>query len=91
MSLLAMLILGGLVGWIAAAVMGRDEGVIVSIIIGIIGSIIGGFVSTLFTGGDQAVLAFSMSGLFWSFIGAVILVALLNAFQGSHRHSAGHL
>jgi uncharacterized membrane protein YeaQ/YmgE (transglycosylase-associated protein family) len=87
MSLIAMLILGGLVGWIASAVMGRDEGVIMSVIIGIVGSVIGGFVSMLFTGGDQAVLAFSWSGLFWSFIGAVILVALLNAFSNRHHHA----
>lgn len=91
MSIIAMLILGGLVGWIAAAVMGRDEGILASIAIGVVGSIIGGFVSTLFTGGDHAFLALSWAGLFWSFIGAVILVAIMNAIQGSHRHTAGHI
>jgi len=89
MSIIAMLILGGLVGWIAAAIMGRDEGVFASIAIGIVGSIIGGFVSMLFTGGDNAVLAFTWSGLFWSLVGAVILVAIMNAMQGSRRHHAG--
>jgi len=86
MSLIAMLVLGGLVGWIAAAVMGRDEGVVASVIIGIVGSIIGGFASTLFTGGDQAALALTWSGLFWSFVGAVVLVAIMNAVQSSRRH-----
>jgi len=90
MSLLVALILGGLVGWIAAAIMGRDEGIFASIIIGIVGSIIGSFVSMLFTGGDQAVLAFTWSGLLWSLIGAVILVAIMNAVQG-RRHHAGRI
>ncbi len=87
MSIIAMLILGALIGWAASAVMGRDEGILASIVIGVIGSFIGGFVSTLFTGGDQAVLALSWSGLIWSFIGSVILVAILNAFQGRHHHA----
>lgn len=91
MSLVAMLILGGIVGWIAAAIMGRDEGVIASIVIGIVGSVIGGFLSTVFTGGNQAVLAFTWSGLLWSLIGAVILVAIMNAITGSHRRHMSHL
>ena len=90
MSLIVMLILGALVGWVASAIMGRKEGVLMSIVIGVIGSFIGGFVSRLVTGGDQAVLAMSGSGLLWSLVGAVILVAIMNAIQGSRSH-AGRL
>jgi len=89
MSLLVALIIGGLIGWAAAALMGRREGIIASIVIGIIGSIIGGFIATLFNSGSQAVLAFSWSGIIWSFIGAVILVAILNAIQRPHHHNPG--
>ena len=91
MSLLVALILGGLVGWVAAAIMGRDEGIIASIVIGIVGSILGSFLSMIFTGGNQAVLAFTWSGLLWSLVGAVILVAILNAVQGQRRHHIGRL
>jgi len=87
MSLLVALIVGGLIGYIAAAVMGRREGIIASVIIGIIGSIIGSFIAMLFNSGSQAALDFSWSGILWSFIGAVILVAILNAIQGSHHHT----
>lgn len=79
MSILVAIILGGLVGYIAARLLGRDEGVLASIVIGIIGSFIGGFVSRLFTGSDQSFLAFSWMGLFWSVVGSLILVAILNA------------
>jgi uncharacterized membrane protein YeaQ/YmgE (transglycosylase-associated protein family) len=80
-----MLILGGLVGWAASSMMGRDEGVLMSIIIGVVGSFIGSLVSQLFTGDDRSFLAFSWMGLFWSFLGAVILVAILNAVRRPHH------
>lgn len=88
MNLLAVLVIGGVVGWLAARVAGRNEGIIASILIGIVGSVIGSFISTLFTGGDRSYLAFSWMGVFWSFIGALILVFILNALQRSsaHRH-----
>ncbi|MDB5168971.1 MAG: transglycosylase [Candidatus Saccharibacteria bacterium] len=87
MSLLVAIILGGLVGWIASAIMGRDEGVFASIVIGIIGSFIGSFVSSLFTGSDKSFLAFSWMGLFWSLIGSVILVAIMNAMSRPRHHT----
>lgn len=86
MGLLVYIILGGLVGYLAARLLGRSEGIIASVIIGIVGSFIGGFVSQLFTGADQSFLAFSAMGLFWSTMGALVLVAILNAFSRSGRH-----
>jgi len=86
MSIIVWLILGGIIGWLAAKIMGRNEGIIASVIIGIIGSFIGGIVSRAFTGSDRSFLAFSWSGLLWSLIGAVILVAIMNAFQGRRHH-----
>jgi uncharacterized membrane protein YeaQ/YmgE (transglycosylase-associated protein family) len=87
MSLIVILLLGAFVGWLAAALLGRDEGFISSMFIGIVGSIIGGFVSTLLTGSDRAVLAFSWGGLVWSLIGAGLLVGLLNLFSNTNRHA----
>jgi uncharacterized membrane protein YeaQ/YmgE (transglycosylase-associated protein family) len=87
MSIIVYIILGGLVGWIAAKLMGRDEGVFASIIIGIVGSFIGSFVSRLFTGADDSYLALDWSNLFWSLIGAVILVAIMNALSRPRHHT----
>lgn len=81
MSILVAIILGGLIGYIASRLLGRSEGVLASIVIGIVGSFIGGFVSRLFTGSDQSFLAFSWMGLFWAGIGSLILVAILNAVR----------
>lgn len=87
MSILVAIILGGLVGWIAGRIMGRDEGVLASIIIGIVGSFIGSLISRLFTGSDHSFLAFSWMGLLWSLIGAVILVAIMNAISRPRHHT----
>jgi uncharacterized membrane protein YeaQ/YmgE (transglycosylase-associated protein family) len=87
MSIIVWLIVGGIVGWLASRLLGRHEGVVASIIIGIIGAFIGSLVSRLFTGTDKAFLAFSWSGFFWSLIGALILVAIMNASSRPRTHT----
>lgn len=79
MSIIVFLIVGAVVGWLAGKILGRDEGILASVVIGIIGSFIGSFISKLFTGADRSYLAISWSGFFWSLVGALILVAILNA------------
>ncbi|MBC7546899.1 GlsB/YeaQ/YmgE family stress response membrane protein [Candidatus Saccharibacteria bacterium] len=88
MSLIITIILGGIIGYVASKLMGREEGIIVSVIIGIVGSFIGGFISTLLTNSDKSYLAFSWMGLFWSLIGSVILVAILNKLSSPRHHHA---
>jgi len=68
MSIVIFIILGGVVGWLASQLLGRDDGVVGSIVIGIIGSFIGSFVSQLLTSGTSY-LSLSWSGLLWSLIG----------------------
>ena len=80
-SILTILIVGAIVGWLAAVITGRNDGLLASILIGIFGAIIGGWVSRLFTGSDQAFLAFDWTGFFWSLAGAVILSMTLNSFH----------
>lgn len=90
MSIIVAIILGAIVGWIASRLMGRDEGLLASIVIGIIGAFIGSVLSSLLTGSDRAFLAFSAGGLLWSLIGAVILVAIMNAFSGRRHHTSAY-
>ena len=85
MGILLVIVLGGLVGYIASRLLGRDEGVLASVVIGIVGSFIGGFAARLLTGSDQSLLAFSWSGLIWATIGALILVSILNTVRKPGR------
>jgi uncharacterized membrane protein YeaQ/YmgE (transglycosylase-associated protein family) len=86
MTILTVIIVGGIVGWLAGKIMGRDEGIFASILIGIVGSFIGSFVSAMLTGSDRSYLAFSWTGFFWSLIGAIILVAIMNAMSSRRHH-----
>jgi uncharacterized membrane protein YeaQ/YmgE (transglycosylase-associated protein family) len=88
MSLILFLVIGAIVGWVASHVLGRDEGLLMSIVIGIIGAFIGSFVSRLFTGANQSYLTLSLGNLVWAFIGALIFVGILNAFSHTHNHAA---
>ena len=88
MSIIVVLIVGGLVGYVAALMLGRHEGLLSSILIGIVGSFIGSLISTLFSGSDQSYLSFSWVGVFWSLVGSLVLVALMNAFSARSHHHA---
>ena len=75
------LIEGGIVGWLASMVMRTDaqQGIVLNVIVGIVGSIIGGLlIAPLLGAGSINQGNFSPMGLVVSFIGAVILLALVN-------------
>lgn len=89
MSFIIWLVIGGLVGWLASVVMKTDaqQGIMLNIVVGIIGALLGGWLLSPLLGsatinqGD-----FSLSGLLVSFLGAVILLAIVNLIRrGSAR------
>lgn len=86
MSIIVMLIIGGIIGWIGAALTGRHEGILGSVAIGIVGSLIGGVLASLFNSSSHPYVSFSWAGVIWSIIGAVILSAILNTVQGRSHH-----
>jgi uncharacterized membrane protein YeaQ/YmgE (transglycosylase-associated protein family) len=82
------LIVGAIIGWLAGMVMGDREGALLNIVIGIVGAFIGGFVFNLLGIGGSNINNgdFSIGGLVVSFIGACILLAIVNFFRrGSVR------
>jgi uncharacterized membrane protein YeaQ/YmgE (transglycosylase-associated protein family) len=79
MGIIGWIVLGGLAGWIASALTGSREGCLMSIVIGIVGAVIGGFVFSLI--GGAPVTGFNLWSLFVAVVGAVILLALVRAFR----------
>lgn len=86
MTFILWLIVGGIIGWLASIVMRTDaqQGIFLNIIVGIVGAFIGGFVLSSF--GSVNAYDFSASALFAAFVGALILLAIVNLFRrGSVR------
>ena len=84
MNFIAWLVIGGLIGWVASMIMRTDgqQGVILNVVVGIIGAILGGWlISPLIGAGTINQSDFSLAGLVVSFLGAVILLAIVNLFR----------
>lgn len=84
MSFIIWLVIGGLVGWLASVVMKTDaqQGIVLNIIVGIVGALLGGWLlSPLFGTGTINQGDFSLTGLLVSFLGAVILLAVVNLIR----------
>jgi uncharacterized membrane protein YeaQ/YmgE (transglycosylase-associated protein family) len=80
-DLIVWLIIGLIAGWLATKIIGgHSYGCIGNIIVGLIGAVIGGYLSTLLNLGT---LHF-VGEIVVSFIGACILVAVLRLFAGSN-------
>jgi uncharacterized membrane protein YeaQ/YmgE (transglycosylase-associated protein family) len=85
MSWLIAILVGALIGWIASLIMKTDtqQGAISNILVGIVGSLLGKwlFSDVLGIGGAASAGTFSIIGLIWGVVGAVILIAILRAFK----------
>lgn len=82
MDWLLLIVVGALIGWLASLIMKTQQGIIVDILVGIIGSMLGRwlFSDVLGIGGASVAGAFSIIGIVWGVVGAVILLAILRAF-----------
>ena len=85
MNLILALIIGGVIGWLDSVVMRTDaqQGIFLNIIVGVIGSLLGSFLlGGLFgAGGTLTGGAFDIGTLLAAFVGAVILLAVVNLFR----------
>jgi uncharacterized membrane protein YeaQ/YmgE (transglycosylase-associated protein family) len=84
MNFIIWIIVGGILGWLASLVMRTDaqQGLLLNIVVGIIGSLLGGWLlAPLFGTGTINQNDFSISSLLVSFLGAVILLAIVNLFR----------
>ena len=87
--LLVMLIIGAVAGFIARAVVpGPDPmGVLGTIVLGVVGSFVGGFLGYLLFGKDAADGALQPAGLLGAIIGAVVALLVYRAANRSRTHA----
>ncbi len=77
MSIIGWIVLGGLAGWLASIITGRNDrmGCIANIIVGIIGAFIGGWLVSLI--GGTGVTGFNLASFVVAVVGAVVLLVIV--------------
>lgn len=89
MNLILIIIVGGILGWLASLVMRTDgqQGIFLNIVVGIVGALVAGFlISPLLGAGTITSGSFDIMSLVVSFLGALVLLAIVNLFRrGSVR------
>jgi uncharacterized membrane protein YeaQ/YmgE (transglycosylase-associated protein family) len=85
MSILAFIILGLIAGFLARAIMpGRQSmGLVMTAVLGMVGSFVGGLIGSLLTG--ERLLDLHASGLIGSVVGALIVLAIVG--WSGRRHA----
>lgn len=83
MGWIIAIIVGGVAGWLASMVMNRDAsmGIFWNVVVGCVGSVIGNWISQTFFNTAGTVKAFSLTGLIIAFVGAVVLLGVVNLVQ----------
>ncbi len=81
MGIIAWVILGVVAGFIASKIVNKaGEGFIVDLILGIIGSVVGGFLFNTF--GFAGTTGFNFYSLFVAVVGAVVVLWIYHAIVG---------
>ena len=79
LNIIGWIIVGGIAGWLASIVMGTNsrQGCLTDIVLGIIGSFVGGFVLNALNIGVGPEGTLNVPSIIVAFIGAVIVLAAL--------------
>jgi uncharacterized membrane protein YeaQ/YmgE (transglycosylase-associated protein family) len=81
-NFIVWLIVGAIIGWLASQLMGKREGLVLNIVVGIVGAFLAGLVLTPLLGiGTINSGNFSLPALLVSLVGAIALLAIVSFFQ----------
>jgi uncharacterized membrane protein YeaQ/YmgE (transglycosylase-associated protein family) len=84
LGIIGWIVLGLIAGFIASKVVNNQgEGVLVDIILGIVGSVVGGFIFNFF--GGAGVTGFNIYSLIVAVIGAIVVLMIYHAIAGRRR------
>ena len=78
MGIVAWLIFGAIVGWLASMLMHQPEGLLMDIIVGIVGAFVGGWLSAVLGIGHGVTSFFDLGSWLVALLGAIVLLAIVN-------------
>ena len=81
MSIIGWIVFGVIAGFIASKIVNKQgEGFIMDLVLGVVGAVVGGFLSTRL--GFGGVDGFNLSSMFVAVIGAIIVLVIYHAVVG---------
>jgi uncharacterized membrane protein YeaQ/YmgE (transglycosylase-associated protein family) len=80
-GIIAWIVLGAIAGWITNMIMGGGEGVLLTIILGIVGAVVGGWLAGTVLG-IADVTGVNITSIIVAVVGAIIVVAIYRAVAG---------
>jgi len=84
MNLIILLIVGGVIGWLASLIMRTDaeQGILLNVVVGIVGSALAGLLVSPLIGAPPITSGgLSIASCLVSLLGAVILLAIVNLIR----------
>jgi uncharacterized membrane protein YeaQ/YmgE (transglycosylase-associated protein family) len=79
MNILLLIVFGAIVGVLASWIMGTGHGILWDIVLGIIGSFVGGFIMSLF--GGSGITGFNLYSILVGVLGAIIVIWIGRMFR----------
>ena len=84
LGIIGWIVLGLIAGFIASKIVNNEgQGVMVDIILGVVGSLVGGFIFNFF--GASGVSGFNIYSLIVAVIGAIVVLMIYHAVAGRRR------
>lgn len=80
MSIIAWIVVGLIAGWIAERIMGRNQGLLTNLVVGVIGAMVGGFIFSSILG-FQYNQGLNLASIVVATVGAVVLLAIFGGLQ----------
>lgn len=83
MGIISWIIFGGLAGWVASIITGRNDqmGCLANIVAGVVGAFVGGAIYRFITG-NPFTAGFDLTSFIIAVVGAVIVLFALNLLTG---------
>ena len=87
MGILAWIVLGLVAGWLAGLlVKGSGYGIVGDIVLGIVGALVGGFISSTLMGAD--ISGFNLPSILIATLGAIVVIMIARAVSGRRTASS---
>jgi len=92
MNILIWLVVGGIIGWVASMIMGRNAsmGIFWNVIVGIVGSYIGNYRGGFF-GLGASLTTVTIPGLGMALLGAVVLLGIVDLVKRGRLRENSHI